>query len=230
MLTDRDRTLLKPYVAMLRLARNELAAAQRAFDQAERDLAESSSGTDWRDRMLGGLFSADDSRTQRFRQARGGHRAAEKALVAAQARHAKYASQVDELLEPILAGNDPGFRSRRTAVLACDKALKACEDLLASARGSEAKPKDKDAAAFAKTLRDDFLKDLKTRGPAVKRLVERAASAVGEATGEPVGPVALEFDVRLNSRLNATIADLKKWRARADEVRAGALQQAHDEL
>lgn len=234
-MSDRDRTLLKPYLAMLRLARRELDAAQRSFDQAEQELAGSATGTDWRDRVLGGLFSIDDRRTQRFRRARDAHKAAEKVLAAATERHGKYAAQVDELLEPILASDDPGFRERRGAVLACDKALRACEELRAAMRGTDAKLKDKQQAEFAKSLRDDFLRELRSRGPAVRRLVDRAATAVEEVTGEPQPkPVELEFDVRLTDQLrrqlDVAIEEVGRWRARAEQVRVDALRTAHDTL
>jgi hypothetical protein len=195
-LSDRDRTLLTPHLALLRTAQKQRAAAQQAFDEAERQLAESTTDTDWRDRRLGGLFSIDDGRTRRFRQARTDRKAAEKALAAAQATYTKYAERMDGLLEPMLTRDDPAYRTHLTAVRACDQALTACERLrhrlaavltkpartardAKAARGSEAWHE----AELARQQFAELVTGLRTTVPALRRTIDRAALSLAEAAG-----------------------------------------------
>ncbi|WP_250002481.1 hypothetical protein [Actinoplanes sp. M2I2] len=254
MLSDRDRTLLAPHLALLRSAQKDLAAARRGFDEAERGLAESSGGTDWRDRMLGGLFSADDGRTQRYRRARDARRAAEKTLAEAEAAYAKYAQRMDGLLDPILTRDDPGFRALLDAVRACDKALRACEGMrraIAATLRTEA-PKGKPVrdseswheAEAARRRRTELVDDIRAKGPGLGRTIERAARAVEEVTGEAprrrieldtgdVAATGMAVDQRLRAlqlQLDGAIKEIGRWRAAADQARASALRAAHDKV
>jgi hypothetical protein len=75
------------------------------------------------------------------------------------------------------------------------------------------------------------VRDLRSRGPAVRRLIERAARATGEV---PSRPLELDFDVRLTDqlrrRLDAAIDEVGRWRANAEQARLDALGAAHDTL
>ncbi|MCM4083523.1 hypothetical protein [Paractinoplanes hotanensis] len=240
MLSDRDRTLLAPHVALLRAARKELATARRRFEVAEQGLTESAGGTDWRDRLLGGLFSADDGRTQRYRRARDEHRTARKALAEAESRYAGYAERVDGMLGPLLVRDDPEFRVLVETVRACDKALRACEEMR---RGiaSILKPdvgRAKDdriawhKAEFARRQRDELIQEVRTRGPGLRRTIERAALAVGEPPPS-IDDVRGTGDRQLREsqqQLEAAIREIGRWRAGADRARTAALRVAHDSI
>ena len=246
MLSDRDRTLLAPYLALLRAAQRELAAARRSFDEAERQLSESTVASDWRDRALGGLFSADDGRTRRFRQARDAQKAAAKTLAAAQARHTERAERLNELFEPMLAaGDDPAYAAAMSAVRVCDKALKACQGMrhrIASAlKNPTTNTKDSETwyeAEFARQRFDELIDELRTSVPQALGLVERAGAAVGET--EPIGlsapfcrssGKAAEQELRsLQRQLETTVKKLERWRVRAGAARTEALRAAHDRL
>ncbi|WP_250028850.1 hypothetical protein [Paractinoplanes maris] len=242
MLSDRDRTLLAPHLVLLRAARRELAGARRDFEEAERALSDSTGGTDWRDRVLGGLFSADDGRTQRYRRARDARKAAEKVLADAEAKYAKYAERVDGLLEPMLARDDPGFRARLEAVRACDKALRGCEqtrrDIATMVKAQTVKGSESwHEAEFARRRRDELITELHARGPALTRTIERAARSVGEERielnlgGLPATGMAVDQRLgELELRLDAAIKEISRWRVSADQGRAAALRAAHDSL
>lgn len=240
MLSDRDRTLLAPHVALLRAAQKELATARRSFEAAERALTESAGGTDWRDRLLGGLFSADDGRTQRYRRAREEHRAAQKALAEAESKYAGYAERVDGMLDPLLVRDDPDFRMLVETVRTCDRALRACEEMrrrIASILKPDVGRAKGDRIAwheaeFARRQRDELIQEVRTRGPGLRRTVERAARAVGES------PPAID-DVRgagdrqlreSQQQLEAAIREIGRWRALADQARTAALRVAHDSI
>lgn len=240
MLSDRDRTLLAPHVALLRAAQKELATARRDFAAAEQGLTESAGGTDWRDRLLGGLFSADDGRTQRYRRAREGHKAAQKALTEAEARYARYAERVDGMLDPLLARDDPEFRALVETVGACDKALRACEEMrrrITSIRKPDVGRTKDDRIAwheaeFARRQRDELIRDVRTRGPGLRRTIERAARAVGESPPS-IDDVRGTGDRQLREsqqQLEAAIREIGRWRAGADQARTAALRVAHDSI
>jgi hypothetical protein len=239
-LSDRDRTLLAPHVALLRAAQKELATARRSFESAEQGLTESAGGTDWRDRLLGGLFSADDGRTQRYRRARDGHRAAQKALAEAEATYAKYAERVDGMLDPLLVRDDPEFRVLAETVRICDKALRACEEMrrrIASiVKPDVGRAKDNriawHEAEFARRQRDELIQEVRARGPGLRGTIERAARAVGESP-PPVDDVRGTGERQLHEsqqQLEAAIREIGRWRASADQARTAALRAAHDSI
>ncbi len=249
MLSDRDRTLLAPHLALLRAARRDLAAAQRAFDEAELRLAGSTSDTDWRDRRLGGLFSADDGRTRRFRQARDDHRAAERALTAARAGYTRYAERMDGLLEPMLTRDDPAYRARLADVRACDQALAACHRLQHRLAAVLTKPTpDARGSApwheseLARQQVNELVAGLRTAVPALRRAIDRTARAVGEPHPPVLDAAALNGLDRapamvtdqhlrgLQRQLTAAAETLTRWRGRADQARSAALRAAHDTL
>jgi len=140
MLSDRDRLLLAPHLPLLRAAQAELATAQRAYDEAERQATESTTGTDWRDRLLGGLLSVDEGRSRRYRQARGARKAADEALAAARARYTRYAERIDGLLEPMLIRDDPAYQRKVAAVRVCEHAVRAAEEMRFRLSSALAKP------------------------------------------------------------------------------------------
>ncbi len=248
MLSDRDRTLLAPHLALLRAAQRKLAAAQRAFDDAERQLAESTTESEWRDRKLLGLFSRDDSRTRRFRQARSDHQAVEAALAAARAEHAKYAERIDGLFEPMLSRDDPAYRVRLATVRACDKALHAGEQMRFQLAATLTKPGPGGQSGrggqtwheteFARLRFTEFVTELGTAVPALLHTIDRAAQAVGARTtprlDAPPGnapAVAAEQHLRgLQRQLDAAIELVTRWRAHAEQARVAALRAAQDEL
>jgi hypothetical protein len=254
-LTDRERTLLAPHLALLRAAQRELAAAQRAFDDASRQADSSTMGTDWRDRLLGGLLSVDESRARRYRQARGARKAASEGLAAATARYTKYAERMDGLLEPILTREDPAYRTTLVAVRACAKALHDCEEVrfrLASALTkparnpkSDREPETWHEAEFARQRFAELVTELHSSIPALSRTIDRAARALGAATGAAPpalptlhstaalgrGHLAAENHLRgLQRELDAAIKELTRWHTRADEARIAVLRAAPDAL
>ncbi|MCY1137664.1 hypothetical protein OWR29_06605 [Actinoplanes sp. Pm04-4] len=235
MLTDRDRVLLAPHLALLRSAEKELAAARRSAEAAARGLTESAGGTDWRDRVLGGLFSADDGRTQQYRKAKDARKAAEKALAEAEAKYAKYAERVDGLVEPMLARDDPGFQAIVAAVRACDKAVRAGEEARRSLSGilkpDVEKSKVWHEAEFARRRQKELIDELRTRIPGLRRTIERAAQAVGETPPAIDDLPATERQLReWQLQLELAIREVTRWRAGADQARAAALRAAHGSL
>lgn len=255
MLSDRDRTLLAPHLALLRAAQKELAAAQRVFDDAQRQAAESTVGTDWRDRMLGGLFSVDEGRAKRFRQGRGARKDADKALAVAKARYDKYAERVDGLLQPMLAREDPAFRRTLAAVHACDKAIHACEEMRFRLGSALARPVrdardakgDRDGETWheveiGRRRFDELVAGLRTAIPALAHTIDRAALAVVEVTGGPTpdrihldvvtvsGPAAERRLRDLRRQLDTATKEITRWRTRADESRTATLRAAGDAL
>ena len=252
MLSDRDRTLLAPHLALLRAAQQDLAAAQRVFDDAQQQAAESTMGTDWRDRVLGGLLSVDEGRARRYRQGRGARKNADKALAVAKARYEKYAERVDGLLEPMLAREDPAFRRTLAAVHACDRAIHACDELrfrLGSAlpRPAGDAKDDRDSvtwheAEMGRRRVDEVAAGLGTAIPPLLHTIDRAALAVAEVTGGPVpgrvhldvvtgsGPAAERRLRDLRRQLEAATKEIGRWRARADDFRVASLRAAHDAL
>jgi hypothetical protein len=198
MLSDRDRLLLAPHLPLLRAAQAELSTAQRAYDEAERQAAESATGTDWRDRLLGGLLSVDEDRSRRYRQARGARKAAGEALAAARARHTRYAERIDGLLEPILIRDDPDYQRKLAAVRVCEHAVRAAEEMRFRLSSALAKPAQKarggkagngadsetwHEAEFARQRFDELVAELRTSVPALRRTIDRAARALAESTG-----------------------------------------------
>lgn len=258
MLSDRDRTLLRPHLALLRAAQQELVVAQQAFDDAERQAAESTMGTDWRDRTLAGLFSIDEGRARRYRQARGARKKGAEALAAARARYTKYAERMDGLLEPILTRDDQVYRTTLAAVRACDQALRAAEEMRFGIATALAKPA-RDAriakadranetwheVEFARRQFGQLVAELRTSVPALSRTIDRAARALAEATGEPPpGRPALDASAvsdhstmaagqhlrGLQLQLDVAIKELARWQARAEQARVAALRAAQDNL
>ena len=248
MLSERDRTLLAPHLALLRAAQRKLAAAQRAFDDTERQLAESTTDSDWRDRRLLGLFSRDDSRTRRFRQARSDHQAAEAALTAARADYTKYAERIDGLFEPMLSRDDPAYRVRLATVRACDKALHAGEEMRYRIAATLSKPgtggqpsrggQTWHEVEFAKLRFAELVTELGTSVPALHQTMDRAAQAVGARTvprldappGTTTAVVAEQHLRGLQHQLDAALETITRWRAHAEQSRVAALRAAQDEL
>ncbi|MGK5680625.1 hypothetical protein [Actinoplanes sp. URMC 104] len=252
MLSDRDRTLLAPHLALLRRAQKELAEAQRDADEAERKLAASAGSTDWRDRMFGGLFSADDRRTQGFKQARAAQQAAGKALEAARRKHAKYAERMDGLFEPMLTERDSGFRARVDAVRACDRALRQCERMRSriSSVSRDARKQGRGKgeqgggswheAEFARRRFDETMAEIRASGPALRKAIELAAQAVGEpARGTAAidtsalpawGPAAQQQVAALNREVELAAKEVARWRKSAERARVQALRAAQDAL
>ncbi|WP_030443575.1 hypothetical protein [Actinoplanes subtropicus] len=198
--SDRDRLLLAPHLPLLRAAQAELATAQRAYDEAERQATESTTGTDWRDRLLGGLLSVDEGRSRRYRQARGTRKAADETLAAARARYTRYAERIDGLLEPILIRDDPGYQRKLAAVRVCDQAVRAAEEMRFSLSSALAKPavtkparnardttntESWHEAEFARQRFDELVTELRSSVPALRRTIDRAARALAESTGTP---------------------------------------------
>jgi len=246
-LSDRDRTLLAPHLALLRTAQRELAAAKSAFDDAERELAESTTGTDWRDRTLGGLLSIDEGRARRLRQARAARKAAGTALAAAEKRHTTYAERMDGLLEPILIRDDPAYRAKLAAVRRCDQALRACEEIRYRLTDGLTKPAQYPQqgrsergtqkwheAEFARLRFDGLLAELRSSVPELRRTIDRAARAVGETGGADVdiipptgsGPAAQQQLRALQRQVDAAFHEVTRWRARAEKARVAALRAA----
>ncbi|MCO8273575.1 hypothetical protein M1L60_23550 [Actinoplanes sp. TRM 88003] len=229
MLSDRDRLLLAPHLVSLRAAQKELAAARLSFEAAAQGLTESAGSTDWRDRVLGGLFSADDGRTQRFRQSREAHKTAGKALAEAEAKYAKYAERIDGLLDPLLFRDDPGYRARAEAVGVCDKALSACEKLRWQI-SSTLKLSESREDEMARQQRTELLQEMRRQVPGLRRTIERAAQAVGESP-PPVGHgPAMRQPRELRVQLEAAIREIGRWRDDAEQVRVAALRAAHESL
>lgn len=247
MLSDRDRTLLAPHLALLGAAQRELAAAKSAFGEAERQLAESTTGTDWRDRMLGGLLSIDESRARRLRQARAARKAAGAALAAAETRHTTYAERMDGLLEPILIRDDPAYRAKLATVRRCDKALRACEEIRYRLNDGLSKParypqqgktgpgtQTWHEAEFARLRVTGLLAELRSSVPELRRTIDQAARAVGEVgraevdTIPPARPgLAADQQLRaLQRQVDAAFQEISRWRARAEKARAAALRAA----
>ncbi|GIM95768.1 hypothetical protein [Paractinoplanes toevensis] len=216
MLTDRDRTLLAPHLNLLRAARSELAAAQATLTDAERRADQSRTGTDWRDRLLGGLLSIDEGRSQRFRGARRDRRTAQAMVDAAMKKYTKYATRMDELLEPILRRDDLAFRRILAAAKECDTAVRAAAGIRGNIDAALARPvsntgktkaeRDTQAwheAEFNRLRSTELIAEIRASARALEGLTERAARALGEVTGDPaptsptLSPVAL-------SRLGAT--------------------------
>ncbi len=250
-LSDRDRTLLAPHLALLRTAQRELAAAKSAFEEAERQLAESTTGTDWRDRTLGGLLSIDEGRARRLRQARAARKAAGTALAAAESRHTTYAERMDGLLEPILIRDDPAYQAKLAAVRRCDKALRACGEIRYRLTDALTKPSRYPQqgrsepgtqrwheAEFARLRFDGLLAELRSSVPELRRTIDRAARAVGEAGRAEVdtiaptapGPAAVQQLHALQRQVEAAFQEISRWRARAEKARVAALRAAPDAL
>ena len=200
MLSDRDRLLLAPHLPLLRAAQAELATAQRAYDEAERQATESTTGTDWRDRLLGGLLSVDEGRSRRYRQARGARKAANESLAAARARYTRYAERIDGLLEPMLIRDDPAYQRKVAAVRVCEHAVRAAEEMrfrLSSALTKPAATKParnaRDTtstetwheAEFARQRFAELVAELRSAVPALRRTIGRAARAIADSTGAP---------------------------------------------
>jgi hypothetical protein len=258
MLSDRDRLLLAPHLPLLRAAQAGLATAQQAYDEAERQATASTTGTDWRDRLLGGLLSVDEGRSRRYRQARGARKAADEALAAARAHYTKYAERIDGLLEPILIRDDPDYQRKLAAVRVCDQAVRAAEEMRFRLSSALAKParnartgKDGETwheAEFARRRFDELVAEVRSSVPALRRTIDRAARALAESTGAPPPPrpaleagaglgqgrpmaIAAEQHLRgLQIQLDAAVKELSRWRARADATRLTALRAAADAL
>jgi hypothetical protein len=256
-LTDRDRTLLAPHLALLRTAQSELTAARRALAEAERQAGDSRTGTDWRDRTFGGLFSVDEGRARRFREARRAARSARTAVEEAAKRYAKYATRMDELLEPMLGRDDPVFRRVLGAIKECDKALRSCESIRDSIVSALARPaqnvrkptgtKDSTAwheAEFARRRFDELVAEVQAAVPRLRRALSLTARAVAEATGgRPPTPPRLD-SAALNRRgraaeqplrslqrqLETAVQEVTGWRARAEAARKAALRAAEESL
>jgi hypothetical protein len=258
-LSDRDRLLLAPHLPLLRAAQAELATAQRAYDEAERQAAASTTGTDWRDRMLGGLLSIDEARSRRYRQARSERKAADEALAAARARYTTYAERIDGLLEPILIRDDPVYQRKLATVRVCDHAVRAAGDMRFRLSSALAKPAQKarngrdgrdsatwHEAEFARQRFDERVTELRSSVPALRRTIDRAARALADSTGAPPParptldttaatgrPMAMAAEQQLRglqAQLDIAIKELTRWRARAEESRLAALRAAADEL
>ena len=258
MLSDRDRLLLAPHLPLLRAAQAELATAQRAYDEAERQAAESTTGTDWRDRLLGGVLSVDEDRSRRYRRSRDARKAADEALAAAKARYTRYAERIDGMLEPILIRDNPGYQGKLTAVRICEQALRAAEVMRFQLSSALAKPAEKardrggrdnetwHEAEFARRRFDELVTELRSAVPALRRTIDRAAQALAESTGAappprpaldltaaPGRPTAMAAGQQLRGlqpQLEIAIKELTRWRARADESRLTALRAAADKL
>ncbi|MEU4239799.1 hypothetical protein [Actinoplanes sp. NPDC026619] len=257
MLTPRDRTLLAPHLALLRAARSELAAARLALADAEQQAGDSRSGTDWRDRVLGGLLSVDEGRSRRFRAARRAGKTAQSQVEEASKRYAKYATRMDELLEPILRRDDQFFRRVLAAINECDKALRSCElvreqigSALARPAQSARRPSgEKDTATwheaeFARRRFDELAAEVQQSVPRLRRSIAQAARTVAEVTGgrRPVEPRldsgalnrrgrAAEQPLRgLQRQLETAIKEITSWRVRADAARTAALRTAEESL
>ena len=256
MLSDRDRLLLAPHLPLLRAAQAELATAQRAYDEAERQATESTTGTDWRDRLLGGLLSVDEGRSRRYRQARGARKAANESLAAARARYARYAERIDGLLEPMLIRDDPAYQRKVAAVRVCEHAVRAAEEMRFRLSSALAKPAPAargtktdetwHEAEFSRQRFAELVAELRSAVPALRRTIDRAARAIADSTGAPpparpaldataaLGqgrPMAAEQQLRgLLVQLDGAIKELSRWRVRADETRLAALRAAADAL
>jgi len=258
MLSDRDRLLLTPHLPLLRAAQAELATAQQAFDEAERQATESATGTDWRDRRLGGLLSIDERRSRQYRQARGARKEADEALAAARARYTRYAERIDGLLEPMLIRDDPSYQRKLAAVRVCDHAVRAAEEMRFRLSSTSARPardtwtpgkgETWHEAEFARRRFDELVAELHSSVPALRRTIDRAARALAESTGAPpparptleaaaamdagrAMPMAAEQQLRgLQTQLDVAAKELARWRLRADEARLTALRAAADAL
>ncbi|MBM2618263.1 hypothetical protein JIG36_22135 [Actinoplanes sp. LDG1-06] len=231
MLSDEERLLLAPHLALLRAAGRELREAERATAEAERDSAAAETGTDWRDRLLGGLFSANDQRSQQYRRARGSRKATEKARDAAREKYETYAVRVDGLLEPLLLREDPAYRAKADAVRACDKALKACEDLRFQIVSTTAKRDDKSwhEAEFGRQRVQEVVREVRAEGPRIGRLLERAGVRKGLDVERLKGPAAERGLLDVQRQLDGLIKELADARRRADQDRKVALRAAYDE-
>ncbi|GAB2611710.1 hypothetical protein Aab01nite_67140 [Paractinoplanes abujensis] len=238
MLSDRDRTLLAPHVALLRRARRDLAAAEAELAEAERDQAESTTHTDWRDRLFGGVLSVDEGRAQQYRRSRKTRNVAAKARDEARAQYEKYAERVDSLLEPMLLEDDAGYRARVDAVRACDKALKACEDMRFRIVSTQAEPaqtpkQDWHEAEFGRQRLAEVVAALREDAQRVRRLIERAGMDVPapDTTGlRTAGPLAEQSIRGLQRQLDVLIKEVTEWRAAAHRNRITALRAAHESL
>ncbi|GAA2629736.1 hypothetical protein [Paractinoplanes durhamensis] len=257
MLTDRDRTLLAPHLALLRTARSELTSARQSLDDAGRQADDSRGGTDWRDRLFGGLLSVDEGRSRRFRDAKRGRKTAQSAVDEAAKRYAKYATRMDQLLEPMLRRDDPAFRKVLAAIKECDQTLRSCEwlrDHISSALSKpaqnvrQARPERDTStwheAEFARRRFDELAAEVQAAVPKLVRSIAVTARAVGEATtGRPPVPVRLntaglnrrgraaEQPLRsLQRQLDEAIKEITRWRARADEERTASLRAAQERL
>ncbi|GAA0531692.1 hypothetical protein GCM10010172_10520 [Paractinoplanes ferrugineus] len=257
MLTDRDRTLLAPHLPLLRKARAELTAARQALTEAEQQVGESRTGTDWRDRTFGGLFSVDEGRARRFRAARRAHKAAQSSVEAAAKRYVKYSVRIDELLEPLLSRDDLAFRELLAALKECDKALRSVESMRDHIRSALTKPsqnarrtnaaKESDTwheAEFARRRFDELVAEVQQSVPRLRRVLSQTARAVAETTGgrPPTVPHldssllnrrgrAAEQPLRaLQRRLETVVQEVAGWRTQVDAARKAALRAAEESL
>ncbi|MBU2667423.1 hypothetical protein KOI35_28320 [Actinoplanes bogorensis] len=245
MLSDEERILLAPHLALLRRAHADLVAAEEALQAADQDRARSAGESDWRDRLLGGLFSADDGRAKRFRQARDSRKAADTTLAEARERYGKYADRVNGMLEPMLVRDDPVIKGLVAAVRACDDALRACQQLSTRIASGVAKPAPKQReqeswheAEFGRQRLTELVGEVRAAGPGLRKKVERAAKAVGmpvpavPETGNirTLGPGADQGLREVSRQLDGLAAELARWRKGADTARAAALRAAHDRL
>lgn len=204
MLSDRDRTLLAPHLAKLRVARDELTAARRGLDGAERRLYESRVDTDWRDRSFGGLFSRDSGRTRRYREALRDRKVAASAVERREGRVEHLATGMDSLLDPILARADPAYRLLLAALHECDRALAECRvvghgvetalDALRTATAtSGADVRARQDGRFAERRHSDAVARVREAAPGLRKALGDAAHAVRHATSvDPVLPWRLD--------------------------------------
>jgi hypothetical protein len=256
-LTDRDRTLLAPHLALLRNAKSDLATARRTLEETAHEAGDSRTGTDWRDRVLGGLFSVDEGRARRFRDAKRAQKSAQATVDEAAKRYAKYATRMDELLEPILRRDDLAFRKVLAAIKECDKALKSCEwtrDHISSALSRPAQNARKPTGAkdtatwheaeFARRRFDELVAEVQASVPKLRRTLGQTARVVADATGgrPPVVPRldsgqlnrrgrAAEQPLRgLQRQLDSVLKEVAGWRGQADAARKAALRAAEESL
>ncbi|MBL7257224.1 hypothetical protein [Paractinoplanes lichenicola] len=237
MLSDRDRTLLAPHVALLRRARHDLAAAEAELAEAERDQADSTTLTDWRDRLFGGVLSVDEGRARQYRRSRKTRNAAAKVRDEARVQYEKYAERVDSLLEPMLL-EDAGYRARVDAVRAADKALKACQDMRFRIVSTLAQPTQKQQqnwheAEFGRQRFAEMVAALQQDAPRVRRLVERAgmdSPALDTSGLRSTGPAADQALRGLQRQLDTLIKEATEWRSAVERNRLAVLRAAHDSL
>jgi hypothetical protein len=255
-LSDRDRTILAPHLDSLRAARAQLESAQRELRAADRTLGEARAGTDWRDRLLGGLLggllsglvSQDEDRSHRYRQARRERAAAARAVSAGEQRIARLAGRTTKLVEPILSRNDQTYKALRAAVRECDDALRECRSMarfLEAALGSlSSAAREPDTAG--KRRYTEMVARAQRAAPGLRRAIDTAMGSVDLATGQhPSKPVRLEVTVlrklpdgvaayrplrTLRSQVAAAATRLSRQRARAESARKTALTEAADAL
>lgn len=155
---------------------------------------------DWRDRLLGGVFSREPARARAYHDARRSYAGAVAAVRRRKRRLARFYWRIDRRIRPLMSELDRDYGRLPRAIKQCDLALRECRDMrqlivaaTASARTASEDPGQNDKAAReaerARRRHQQLVGKIRDRahhvGPALDSASRSVRAAVGEARHIP---------------------------------------------